>query len=104
MAHLVEDLMDIVTEIRSLHLDSLAIKSLESLCIYLQDSLPCEVFSFSILVIANLLFNAKLIVVSFDDVLVRGKTSEDWYFIHLKFLEPHEEIIDMTVLALHHDF
>ena len=70
MAHLAEHLMDIVTEESSLRRDSLAIESLESLCINLQDSLPSEVFSFSILVVANLLFYAKLIVVSFDDVLV----------------------------------
>ena len=82
----------------------MAIESLESLCIDLQDSLPCEVFSFSILVIANLLFDAKLIVVSFNDVLVGCKTSKDRHFIHLKFLEPHEKIVDMAVFALHHDF
>lgn len=87
-----------------LDLATIFVQRLKSLGINLQDSFPDKVLSFALLIVPNLVFNAPLTVVFLDDVSVGSQSSEDWHLVHLEFLQTHEEVVDVAVLSLHHNF
>ena len=65
--------------------------------------MPCQVLSFVVLVVPDLLFDAESMVTRPHDVFVRFEACKDGNSVDLQLFKAHEEVVDVTVLALHDD-
>ena len=103
LTHLSEHLVDILREVGSLDLQCLVVEHAERLRVDLQDSFSSQILALGPLIVADLFFNSKSIVLCLDDMPVGGQTREDGDFVDLELFQPHKEVVDVTVLSLHDD-
>ena len=103
LLHLVKYLLSQPAHVDRLDSQHPLIHHLESLGVDIQDLLSDQELTLTVLTIAYLVFDAPLTVALSHDVLVRVKSREDRHFVDLQFLQAHEEVVDVAILALHED-
>lgn len=100
---LVDDAVSETEEIYCLELETGLLEGLECAREGLQGTEASEVLSFCIFIVTDSLLDSPVVVTALHDVFVRLKTGEDRNLVHLVFLQAHEEVIDVTVFALHYN-
>jgi hypothetical protein len=102
-SYLIDYLVPKSEEKDGLHFETSSLKELESVGVGLQSTIASQVLSFVFFIVANPIFDTPAVVALFHDVFVRPKTCEDRHLVHLVLLQTHEEIVYVSVFALHHN-
>ena len=89
-----------LVEVRGLDLECKVVQVPECPGVDLQYDSSGEVLTFIILIVANLLFNTESVVPCLQYMPVGSQPREDRHLVHLELLQPHEEVVDVTVFAL----
>lgn len=84
--NLIDNLVPELEKVDGLELGAGMLESLERSGVGLQGAEARQILSFRILIVANSLFDAPLVVVTLDDVLVRSQPRKDWNLVDLMLL------------------